>query len=138
MFGDYNSIESLKDTTNKKRHIPDYDKKLYEVLSKTFNLIDICKSKYENPPYTHRYPSGASRIDKIFVNESIRMRINQIKQNSHNFTDHDSIEIKLHLNNKIRWGPGTWKLNISLLKDKVLVNKIKLAIYHAKKSERKI
>jgi exonuclease III len=138
LAGDFNSIRTSIDTTNKNRKALNCDLKFYEMLNKNYNLFDLCESKEDMPSYTYRYKKGASRIDKIYTCQEIKMRVRNIKYAQPAMTDHDSITIEIHLKDKIRWGPGVWKLNNSLLKDEQLKKIVKSVLQHATTVKAKI
>ncbi|KAJ1142472.1 hypothetical protein NDU88_008786 [Pleurodeles waltl] len=65
--------------------------------------------------FTWSHPSGSvhSRIDFVFTSKSVRIR--QHSMLTVHFSDHRAIRFQGELTGKFLTGPGTWKLNSSLL-----------------------
>ena len=133
LAGDFNSIRTIHETTNKNRKILKCDTDFYNILNESYSLYDITESKFVNPPFTFRHHLGSSRIDKVFTTLGIKMRTIKIETNHHTISDHDSVTLTLTSKTKIRWGPGVWKLNNSLLKDAELKSMVKKVLIHSRK-----
>ena len=68
------------------------------------------------PKYTHFTPTGASRLDRIYITEHLRKNKHGVETVPAAFTDHLALIIRLSLESQsTRHGPGYWKMNASLL-----------------------
>ncbi len=87
-----------------------------------FNLEDIWRT--QNPTkkeFTYLSPLGSfSRLDKFYTSREFRDKFTNCFINSFPHSDHDKVILKLDFS-KIKRGPGSWMLNSSILKDKLLL-----------------
>ena len=80
--------------------------------------------------YTYR---ELSRLDKFLVSIAFLDKVKKTNIiHSGIKADHKCITLHINLNTSIR-GPGSWKLNTSILKDKLYCNKIKILLKKIKK-----
>lgn len=101
----------------------------FQTFRDNLNLIDIWRVLNDDMKrYTWRgnTKSGraSSRIDLWLVSSNIVFDLENTKISSSILTDHSIINLNLNLKEEQKRGNGNWKLNVSLLKDQQLVNKI--------------
>ncbi|KAJ1142422.1 hypothetical protein NDU88_008747 [Pleurodeles waltl] len=77
------------------------------------DVIGSMGSDARNFTWSHHDGSVRSRIDFIFTSKSVRIR--QHSMVTVHFSDHRAIRFQGELTGKFLTGPGTWKLNSSLL-----------------------
>ena len=86
------------------------------------NLIDIWRKRY---PFKKRYTfsrgNSHSRIDYIFISEELDPNIENVKITHFPYSDHDGVIVKLKIEEQER-GPGSWKLNNSILNTELFRN----------------
>ena len=77
-------------------------------------LIDSWRStNQEERKYTYHSPQNATRLDQTWISLEFQKEI-QAQIKSPSIFDHCAITLKL--NNQLKWGKVTWKLNTELLK----------------------
>ena len=106
-----------------------YFKKILEIME-NYSLVDAFRSLYPNlHRYTWRKPNSDKMacLDYFIVSNYLMDIIPEIKIRYGHRSDHSIIELKIHLN-KFKRGPGTWKFNSSLLKNKLYVELINKTI----------
>lgn len=94
--------------------------------TKTLNLEDAWKA--ENPEtkgYTWYNANNSirTRIDKIFIQKTITNKT-KTTINACPYSDHDAVMMNINIPETNSRGPGVWKLNTKLLKDKQYVHEI--------------
>jgi exonuclease III len=67
--GDFNCVLLSTDTTRR----GNYSRAL-DSLTKGLNLKDVWKTSHMRPTFTHYTPTGASRLDRIYVTENLRKK----------------------------------------------------------------
>ena len=92
--------------------------KLSEIKNK-HNLVDIWRKI--NPSkrlfaYHNSDKTIHSRLDRIYITNTIKIKISRIHPIS--LSDHDSVSVTLQISEKNPRGPGIWKLNTLTLKQK--------------------
>ena len=92
-----------------------------------FDLIDIWRTKNLNIKrfsWWKKTPRKAGRLDFFLVTEQLITRVGKAEIMSPYKSDHGTIMMELIISEEKR-GPGSWKLNTDLLKDKDLQTKIR-------------
>ena len=91
----------------------------YKSLKEKFDLHDIWRDLH---PKTKKFTYlDKSRLDKFLVSDNSANYVQSIKIiHSGIKTDHKSVAMNLNIE-KNKKGPGNWKLNTSILKDKTYV-----------------
>ena len=119
--GDFNCVGDLnldKDGGNPLRGLAGNAE--LEQWSTSLKLVDIWRI---NNPNTKEYTwhntthSIRTRIDKILIHESIT-DMAQSTIEACPYSDHDAVVLSLRLLTENSRGPGTWKMNVTILKDK--------------------
>ena len=117
--GDFNFVEASIDTLNQEKFKFTKDKKAFQILRQNHFLTDVYREK--NPPkkvFTYSHPRGSTRIDRIYVNESLVPIIKKIYCFPTTQTDHVFTPIiELNIPVKTRWGSGLYHFNNTLLKN---------------------
>lgn len=109
--GDFNCVTQPTDCTG-----PPSISKPLEALITRCRLIDAWDSRHNTKGYTHYTTHGATRIDRIYMSQTMhRNKINTAMLIAA-FTDHNAVQLHLRDQQKqpLR-GPSTWKLNTNLL-----------------------
>ena len=132
--GDLNiTLDPTKDSINYTAKFstnnPKSRKKILEIME-NHSLVDVFRNL--NPTlqhYTWRKPNSdkKARLDYFIVSNTLMDLIPNTKIIYGHRTDHSIIEIQIQLN-KFQRGPGTWKFNSSLLKNKTYVELINKTI----------
>ena len=81
------------------------------------NLVDIWRKKnpYKRISTYHNHDKTIhSRLDRIYNTKTIQIRTCNIIPMP--LSDHDGVSAIIQISDGNRWGPGTWKLNTSILK----------------------
>ena len=96
--------------------------KLLEDKKTEFELVDIWRIKNNNVKrfsWWKKTPRKAGRLDYFLETEQLITRIDNVEIMSPYKSDHGIITMELIISHEKR-GPGSWKLNANLLKDKDL------------------
>ena len=129
--GDFNHTESNSlDRNENSCDAKDISSTAYKSLKEKFDLHDIWRDLH---PKTKKFTYlDKSRLDKFLVSDNSANYVQSIKIiHSGIKTDHKSVAMNLNIE-KNKKGPGNWKLNTSILKDKTYVQNIKLLIMKVK------
>ena len=127
-----NKIDSKIETQHTKKCIFKYERIIKPLLEK-LDLVDGWRNKNETKiEYTHISNTNCNRLDHCLINRNIITTSDTTYKTIGDF-DHKGIIFKLHKMPK--WGKGTWKINISILKDKNTEQDIKQTIDKAKKKK---
>lgn len=134
--GDFNLVLNQElDTFNyKHQNNPKATIKVKDIIE-DFSLTDPFREFYPNlKRYTWRKktPIKQSRLDFFLVSINFMPSIKQCNIELGYRTDHSTVVLSIKLNDFVR-GKGIWKMNNSLLKDKVYVETIKTVIKKVKK-----
>ena len=126
ILGDLNCFGNKSDSKIKTQHtkkcIFKYGKIIQPILEK-FDLVDGGRNKNETRiEYTHISNTNSNRLDHCLINRNLITTSDTTYKTVGDF-DHKGIIIKLH--KRPKWGKGTWKINISILKDKQTEQDIK-------------
>ena len=122
--GDFNCLVETKDRSSKTTVKLDSSSIALNNIIQDFRLIDTYRSKNPNSPgFTWSNGSTHSRIDFIFVSNGLQVSQATVKPVF--FSDHLLINCSLALKNDTKKGKGSWKLNVSVLQDPVVVGKFK-------------
>ena len=126
--GDFNHTEvnDLDRCSSKSQLLKDTSTVVYKSILSQNNLHDVWREMHPNKKqYTY---SELSRLDKFHVSIAFLDKVKKTNIiHSGIKSDHKCITLHINLNTSIR-GPGSWKLNTSILKDKLYCNKIKILL----------
>ena len=126
--GDFNHTEvnDLDRCSSKSQLLKDTSTVVYKSILSQNNLHDVWREMHPNKKqYTY---SELSRLDKFHVSIAFLDKVQKTNIiHSGIKSDHKCITLHINLNTSIR-GPGSWKLNTSILKDKLYCNKIKILL----------
>lgn len=84
-------------------------------------LIDIWRKAHGRTIQSTWFNSDksiGSRLDKFLIHSSLSSHAVKCKILPCVFSDHDSVNLELNLDNVYSHGPGVWRLNLDLLSDK--------------------
>lgn len=124
MTGDYNTVLDV-DLDRKGIQTKNYHSRAYNAISglmTSLDLIDIWR--LQNPKqtrYTWRRGNQASRIDYFLTSFSLTPKMNKVEIKERFRSDHHLITLSICTTTFHR-GPGYWKLNQKLLKDKEFID----------------
>ena len=132
--GDFNTVLDTK--IDKKNGRSDTHKKCREKIQNImaiFNLIDVWRVQHpETAKFTwhsNTRPPIFSRLDYFFISENILNSVNKTEIKAGFKSDHSIVTMTLSITNISR-GPGTFKLNNSLLLEEDYQNIIRNSIKH--------
>ena len=126
LLGDFNFIENKIDTKNQHLFKITKDKLAFKKLKEKYDLIDIFRENDTNKKlYTYINKKGATRIDRIYIDSTLKTKVENFQYIPTINTDHIMMPlISFKYVTKIRWGQGTYKLNNSILKLKYVQDEI--------------
>ena len=99
-------------------------------LKNDFNLVDpwrICNPSKKSFTWQKKNPVKMARLDFFLISEELLSRIENTSITHGYRTDHSIVELEIKLSNFSR-GRGFWKFNVSLLKDREYIKKVKETI----------
>lgn len=132
--GDWNiALDPEMDTVNYLHDNNTNSRTNLKDMIQQLNMIDIWRaSNPDKKDYTWRQPNSRKqgRLDYFLVSENLISSVRDSQINPGYRTDHCVISLKLKFNESTR-GPGYWKFNTSLLRDKEYVGKVKDTIEEA-------
>ena len=113
LAGEFNCILSQTDSTGQ-RNCSSNLANLVNCLS----LTDVYETKASRRIYTQYTPTGASRLDRIYISRHLQLPKKGIETISAAFTDHLAVAIQMATENPILpRRRGYWKMNTSLLRE---------------------
>ena len=126
ILGDFNFVENKIDTKNQHLFKLTKDKLNFKKLKEKYDLIDVFKENYTSKKlYTYINKKGATCIDRIYINSSLKAKVEKFQYFPTVNTDHIMMPlISLKYVTKIRWGKGIYKLNNSILNLNYVQNEI--------------
>ena len=108
-----------------------------EPLFEALGMQDAFRLKHgDKREFSYIKTSSKSRIDRIYVNESLQNKILQCKHIAVLGRERDHLMVEVEIDEEIKRGKGYWKFNTSLLKDNEYSNLIKGTIDEAKQELR--
>ena len=128
--GDFNYTELNNLDRYKSNDIKDVSSSTYQSLKISKDLQDVWRHMHPNKKqYTYK---DISRLDKFLITTELLENV----QKSNIFipgikTDHKCVSIFLDFSSSSK-GPGRWKMNTSILKDKAYIENIKPLIQKTK------
>lgn len=130
LLGDFNSIIDSRDREGLRKKINYQLKNLIEKL----NLIDAFRTKNEDViSFTYISPNGKSRIDRIYIPEVNRNRIEKCAHLNFPYSDHNAVLLELRDSNSHSLNrKNLWKLNTSILEDPEFQEELHVFILKAK------
>ena len=131
--GDFNLV--LDETLDKQGGVnATIDSKKFRIEMKAFIeafvLTDCLRIKNENKKlftWSSKHLKVKSRLDYIFISESLLNRLIKCEKKTSILTDHSLVQLTLQ-HSVMNRGPGFWKFNTSLLRDKKYVTLVKETI----------
>ena len=123
MAGDFNCVQTDNDCTGHR-----YSSRSLDRLLHGLRLTDVWDASLNTYAYTHYTPTGASRLDRIYVADEIRKPKQGVETLAAAFTNHMAVLLRVHLSIPFTLrGKGRWCLNTSFLDDLTLRDKLKAA-----------
>ena len=118
ILGDFNFVENKIDTKN--QHLFKLTKDIllaFKKLKENNDFIGIFRENYTKKKIIYINKKGATRIDRIYINSSLKAKVENFQYYPTINTDHIMMPlISFKYVTKIRWGQGIYKLNNSILK----------------------
>ena len=131
LCGDLNFVTSVKDrNTNIFTQTDKIYKEIWVNIQLKHNLLDAFRKLYpKRRLYTFHQTGGTSksRIDRIYVSADISGRVQKMTFENSKESDHKIVRLTLGKN--VKFGPGTWIFNNTLLKDTIFVEEIRQIIH---------
>jgi exonuclease III len=119
--GDFNCTQEKSECTGTLNRSAALD-----TLVKGLGLTDAWCPTPHTAGYTHYSNNSASRIDKIYMTKKTIGQKTGIETKEMAFTDHSAVIVRIGLTHPIAIrGRGLWKMNVSLLKDKRILEVLK-------------
>jgi len=119
--GDFNCVLQQQDSTCQGNL-----SKTLEKLVRGLSLQDACDSKQLRHKYTNYTSTGASKMDRVYVADSLRMRKQGVETVPAAFTDHFAVTVQLSLETQsTRHGRGYWRMNTSMLHEQGFLSKLR-------------
>ena len=130
--GDMNTVlDPGLDRSDQKLHKNSTAGKMLENIIEAENWTDVWRDIHPfEPGYTWKRTRPtylAERLDYIFISDCLSQYVQSIRTAKGYRTDHQMVELEMKICGEKR-GPGYWKLNTSLLRDKDFVEKINALI----------
>ena len=131
LCGDLNFVTSIKDrNTNTFTQTDKIYKEIWVNIQLKHNLLDAFRKLYpKRRLYTFHQTGGTSksRIDRIYLSADISGRVQKMTFENSKESDHKIVRLTLGKN--VKFGPGTWIFNNTLLKDTIFVEEIRQIIH---------
>jgi hypothetical protein len=101
--------------------------KMLEKLVRGFSLHGAYDTPTPRPNYTHFTPTGASRLDRIYITEHLRKNKHGVETMPSAFTDHLAVIIRLSLESQSTiHGRSYWKMKASLLHETDFLHRLRV------------
>jgi hypothetical protein len=121
LAGDFNCI-IRKDESSENRNISSS----LEKLIRGYQLQDAWGQTAENRGYTYYTTTGASRLDRIYISQSMRDHKKGIEIHAAAFTDHMAVTIHLASNCPLQThGRELWCMNLTMLQDTEYMKRVR-------------
>jgi endonuclease/exonuclease/phosphatase family metal-dependent hydrolase len=118
--GDFNCILNNTDATGQNS----YSKALAQIV-RGLDLTDAWCTNTARTTYTHYAPTGASRIDRFYISNSMQNKKKHIETVAAAFTDHLAVILHMSTNvPRLYYGRSQWKMNVSLLNNGTFLSKL--------------
>ena len=128
--GDFNTCMTKLDYLN--RNNTQNERLLAENITfnnRTTKLIDSYRTRYKEGGFTWKRGTCYSRLDYIFVSESLLANISKVEHNwSFETSDHAALSVEFKLNQIPVRGPGISKVNTNILDDPKTLNEVRFEI----------
>ena len=114
--GDFNCFESERDKFGGNLTISSD----LQDLRKSHRLLDVWRKTHDRQiqcTWFNAAKTIGSRLDKFFISQELFSNIKLCDIRPCIFSDHDSVDLELELQNVFSHGPGIWRLNLDLLDD---------------------
>lgn len=114
--GDFNSFESERDKFGGNLTISSD----LQDLRKSHRLLDVWRKTHDRQiqcTWFNAAKTIGSRLDKFFISQELFSNVKLCDIRPCIFSDHDSVDLELELQNVFSHGPGIWRLNLDLLDD---------------------
>ena len=134
--GDWNLTQDYdKDCFNYVSHNYPNSRSVVEKLKENFNLVDPWRIFYPDKrifTWHRTNPVKQARLDFFLISNELMSLVNSVQILPGYRTDHSYIELELKISDFDK-GPGFWRFNNSLLKEKDYVDLVKHCILETKK-----
>ena len=130
--GDFNCIEDIHlDSVNKSMNSfmqRKSDREKLRELRETIGFIDVYRSMHPyQKVFTFTSPTNyRARLDRFYLHQTIASLIVRVEIHPVSFSDHDLVLlIQESADDRVRWGPGTYKYNKKFSENKDNLHEIK-------------
>jgi len=122
MAGDFNCVQSDSDCTEQR-----YSSRSLDKVTQGLRLVDVWDASLNAQAFTHYTLTGAARLDRIYVSDSIRKNKQGVETLAAAFTDHLAVILRVQLSIPFtHWGRGRWCMNTSYLVESHFQDKLKI------------
>ena len=114
--GDFNCFESEPDKFGGNLTISSD----LQDLGKSHRLLNVWRKTHDRQiqcTWFNAAKTIGSRLDKFFISQELFSNVKLCDIRPCIFSDHDSVDLELELQNVFSHGPGIWRLNLDLLDD---------------------
>ena len=121
-IGDFNFVDRAIDRPQGLTHPDRKTIPLWQTATAGLSLVDPYRSLHPNRQifsYHMRGRPGGSRLDRVYVNESNSANVTHYSYVPTPFLDHDLQSFTFRTD--LPYGPGSWKMNVSVLTDRMYV-----------------
>ena len=130
--GDWNFVEDpIKDKQGGDRSVSAHSligKNEIQNIKSNYKVTDVYRWKHPKwTEYTWRQvnPPVFCRLDRFYISNAILPKVRTVSINNCTVSDHLFVDLVLEPFANKTFGPGYWKLNDSILKDKQVISEIK-------------
>jgi exonuclease III len=121
LAGDFNCVLNPADNTGALQP----SRALLEIV-RNLSLVDTWNQDPLRPNFTHHSPTGATRIDRIYVSSELAKRKSGVEIIPAAFTDHHALVLRLAIEDKVvRRRLRRWKMDPTLMHDDAIKRKIR-------------
>ena len=103
-------------------------------IIRNFAFKDVLTAKKSRPEYTYYRNEYAARLDRIYVSKLYQHIVNTATIPAY-FSDHLSVAVEFNISTQVQIGRPLWKLNVSLLKDDLIKENVKIVWSHLQRKK---
>ena len=110
LAGDFNCVLLHSDATGKRIYSRALDNLVTGLV-----LYDVGGMKSTRLTFTHFTPTGASRLDRIYISPTLQRKKERAETVVAAFTEHHAVVMRMETSDPMpAWGKGLWRMNNNL------------------------